>query len=119
MTMTRNFAAILFFVTLLSFSSVPSAKNSADCSAYSLIGPAVDQATAESDCEGWTGVRDCDADCEEDNTPESIHGSECNEFYWTIAQLNTCTYLGEGDFGYGNGHYAELKCTCFWDFPGN
>lgn len=89
-----------------------------DCDALSFIGPAVDQGTADSDCEAWSDPRECDADCVDDNTPESIHGSACNEFYYTMQGLNTCESQGYGNFnGQGWGYYTLLTCTCFWDFP--
>jgi hypothetical protein len=116
----RNIAALVFLAVLLSFPTRMAAKNlvaETDCSAYSAIGPSIDQAAADDACDGYRDTRDCDADCVEDNTPTSIHGSECDAFYYTIESSNTCESLGQGDMGFGFGYYTGLRCLCFWDFP--
>ena len=120
MHLARNAAASVFLLALL-FVSPVTATNAVfeSCDALSFIGPAVDQQTADNDCETWSNERDCDEDCESDNTPTSIHGEQCDEFYWTIESLNQCDSQGQGNFnGQGFGWYTQLTCVCFWDFPG-
>jgi hypothetical protein len=89
------------------------------CDAYSAVGPAQDQETADADCQVYAEeARGCPDDCEDDNTPESIHGSECNDFIYAFPGSGSCTSIGYANGPWGPGYYAELRCTCMWDFPG-